>query len=612
MSIEVTLVSRQPEKLSQAPSAIQVITREDIRRSGAATLPEALRLAANLIVAQIDARSFAITSRGFNQAQANKLLVMVDGRTVYTPLYAGVFWDIQHVILDNVERIEVVSGPGGTLWGANAVNGVINVVTRHSRDTRGAFVEASAGTFLRDAVSARFGGRAGEGIHWRVYGQRLDHNSTLYQGKEDSNEWTVHRGGARADLDRGGNLFTLQGDATQGEFGQSPRRRVGFPDMAQEDVAANSQFVQGHWRRTHAKNEELQAKVYLERTYRRVPGRFEQELLTTDLDFMQLFHLGSRHEITWGAAFRLAADDVENPSAPALAFLPEERTLPLYSAFFQDQAHFLDGRLKLIAGLKAEHNDFTGLELMPSARAGWSPSPDHTLWAALSRAVRSPSRIDADLHYEVPSPTGSTLVFDGAPNFESEKLVAYEAGWRSRPKEMYGSLSLTTFLHRYDDLRIVEMADSTTFKLTNGMRGDLWGVEFAGECRATPRLRLRSGYSYSYSWLELKEGHSGYGRSNDQGNDPGYQIFLQSFLDLPRGFELNGSLRAIDALPRPHVPAYVGMDLGLAWRRGSWEASVWGRNLLEERHPEYRSSSDADVVRQEIPRSITGRLAWRL
>lgn len=610
MAIEVTLVSRQPEKLHQAASAIQVITREDIRRAGVGTLPEALRLASNLIVAQVDARNWAITSRGFNQALANKLLVMIDGRTLYTPLYAGVFWDAQHVILDNVERIEVVSGPGGTLWGANAVNGVINIVTRNAKETHGVFVEAGAGTFLRDFASARVGGKAAEGIHWRAYAQRLDHNGTRYQEEEDPNAWGFTRGGLRSDLERGNHHFTFQAEASGGAFNQSPRRAPGLPAVPQGEVETNSQFAQGIWRRKFSPQEDLQAKLYVERNFRRIPASIEQELITTDMDFQHHFPLGSRQEFTWGAGFRLAEDDVENLGAPRLAFFPEERSLPLYSAFFQDQVHLLKGRVKLTGGIKAEHNDYSGLELMPSVRAGWSPSPEHTVWAAISRAVRSPSRIDADIHYEFPTPTGTPLILDGARDFSSEKLIAYEAGWRTRPLDRY-SLSATAFIHRYDDLRLVEMADTTRLELTNGLRGDLVGVELSGECRATDRLRLRGGYSYSYSWREVKEGRVEYLRTGDLGNDPGYQVFLLGFLDLPRGFELNGSLRAIDALPKPPIPSYVGLDFGVVWKVRSWEVSVYGRNLLEEAHGEFGSSSDAESIPQEIPRSVTGRVAWR-
>jgi iron complex outermembrane receptor protein len=597
MEIEVTLVSRQPERISYAASAIQVITAEDIRRSGAATLSEALRLASNLQVARVDARQWAITARGLNEALANKLLVMIDGRTVYTPLYAGVFWDVQHLILDNIERIEVVSGPGGTLWGTNAVNGVINIVTKEAERTQGLYLEGGAGTLVRDFAAARYGGRAGDRGHYRVYGQRIDHRaSELSGGGEGGDAWNLTRGGMRMDWDLGkSGSLTVQGDIQAGEMEQNT--------PGSGAIRADGQFLQARWSRDLEGGSHVQAKAYFDRTWRDIPGIFEEELRTWDFDFSHRLPLGERNTLTWGAGYRYMQDDVEN--GPVLAFLPARKDLQLASAFLQDEIVLIPGRLRLAVGSKFEHNDYSEFEVMPSARMAWTPAPDHTVWGAVSRAVRSPSRVDVD--FFIPSFGGDTaLDFQGGPAFDSEKLMAFEVGYRVRPFKA-ATLSLAGFVNRYDGLRSLELAEPGVLQLLNGIEGEIYGLELSGHLQALSWWRLRGGYTFLHHELRVAPGHDEFRESGSMGNDPGYQLLVQSYMDLPGQFEINGSARLVDELPAPHVPGYFALELGAAWRHRGLEVSLTGKNLTDGRHPEF----GAAPRRHEIPRSVRGRVAWR-
>lgn len=612
MDIEVTLVSRKAEPLSEAASAIQVITREDIRRAGVSTLPEALRLASNLHVAQITSAAFAISARGLNSASntlANKLLVMIDGRSVYTPLYSGVFWDAQNLILDNIDRIEVVSGPGGSVWGANAVNGVINIVTRPATETVGLFAEAGAGTFVRDFAALRFGGRAEPGFAFRVFGQRMDHRSALVAGgAEATDPWSFTSGGFRTDWEPSAwDHVTAQGWAMVSEADQV----TGRPDS----VEFNSQSLQLRWNRKFSAASDLQVKGYFDRTYRNIPASFQEQLFSYDLDAHHRFSPFPGNSLMWGAGYRWQVQEVANPppATPGGAFfVPERKALPLFSAFLQDQHDLWDGRLRLTAGTRVERNTYTDWEVMPTARAAWSPVQQHTLWTALSRAVRSPGRIDV----EVLTPHPSLLVGDtstprlvGGPDFRSEELLAYELGYRLALHQR-ASLSLSGFYHVYSGLRILEFVSPVSLQFTNGAEGEVYGAELAGHWQVLRTWRLGAGVTHMRRDFRLMPGHAELAAPGNRGNDPEWQGVAHSWLDLPMGFELNGTARWVAELPAPAVPAYGTLDLGVVWRGHGFEVSIYGRNLREEGHPEF-AVADAGAV-AEIPRSVIGRVAWRL
>lgn len=598
MDIEVTSVSKRQEKLSETASAIQVISSEDIRRSGATSLPEALRLASNLDVAQVNSHDWAISARGFNNGNklGNKLLVMVDGRTIYTPLYAGVFWDAQNVLLEDLDRIEVISGPGGTLWGANAVNGVINIITKSAKDTQGTLVTAGGGSLVQDFGAVRYGGSAGSNLFFRVYGQRFDRNSTVFpNGRDGTNAWDMTQGGMRLDwYPSNGDLLTVQGDGYGGSL-ELPASR---------NTTVDGQNLLGRWTHTFSQESELQAQMYFDRTWRHIPNTFAEDLRTYDFDFQHRVPLGQHQSIVWGASYRLMQDQVGNSAG--LAFLPPHRNMQLFSGFLQDEITLIPQRLKLTLGTKLEHNDFSGFEVQPSVRLAWTPDERQTIWGAISRAVRSPSRIDTDFFFPPPPFAAGTPNLAGGPAFNSETVLAYELGYRIRPVEKL-SLSLATFFNQYDDLRSLEQTAPATFAWRNGLRGESWGAEFSASVQATRWWQLRGGYTYLHEHIWQQPGHRDLSQARGEGNDPQNRLLIQSIMDLPAHFQFNVTARYVDTRPFPNVPSYFAFDVRAAWQFKNIELAIVGQNLWDDQHPEFGAAAS----RQEIPRSVYGKVTWR-
>ncbi|HEX4602217.1 MAG TPA: TonB-dependent receptor, partial [Gemmatimonadales bacterium] len=441
MNVEVMSVSKRAERLSRAASAIQVITQEMIRRSGASSLPEALRLATNLQVAQIDARQWAISARGFTSTAANKLLVLIDGRTVYTPLYSGVFWDVQEVPLSDIDRIEVISGPGATLWGSNAVNGVINVLTKHARDTQGLSLVGGGGSALRGFGTARYGGTLGSGAHYRIYGTWFTREPSLLPptGPDADDRWHMGQGGFRLDWDASAaNQVTLQGDLYDGRSAQ--------PQF--NNIALSGGNVIAQWSHTVSPTSTVAAQLYYDRTHRNVPGTFGEDLDSYDVDVQHHTRLGARHDVVWGLDYRLINDRVTNSAA--LAFVPPHVARQWFTGFLQDEITLVPERLQLALGTKLEHNDYTGFEVQPSGRVTWTLTPSTTLWAAVSRALRTPSRIDRELF----APSQPPYILEGGPNFHSEQELAYELGYRHQARAL--ALAVATFYSHYTGLRSLE------------------------------------------------------------------------------------------------------------------------------------------------------------
>src|SRR6266516_4160343 len=574
LNIEVTSVSRRPEKLSETASAIQVITQEDIRRSGATSLPEALRLAPNLQVAQVDSHDWAISARGFNNTLANKLLVMIDGRAVYTPLYAGVFWEVQNVLLEDVDRIEVVSGPGGTLWGANAVNGVINIITRSAKDTQGLLVTGGAGSLLQDFGAVRYGGGVGSNFFYRVYGQRFDrNNSILANGNDASDRWDMTQGGFRTDwYPSDANALTFQGDYYSGS-----------EQGAVADTKVNGQNALGRWAHVFSEESELEVQIYFDRTWRNIPNQLAEELKTYDFDFQHHFAWGERQTIVYGAGYRLMQDRVRN--SPSLSFLPPNRDLQLFSGFLQDDITLVPERLKFTLGTQLEHNDFSGWEVQPSGRLAWTLATNQILWAAISRAVRSPSRIDTDFFFPSPPVPPGVTNFSGNRGFDSENLLAYELGYRVQPFSRL-SLSAAPYYNFYDDLRSIDQTSPTNFVFENHFKGEVWGIELSANYRATDWWRLSGGYNYVHKhlWPPTTNALA----SVREGNDPQHQFSAQSIMDLPAHLQFDVTARYVDTLPSPNVPSYLTFDVRLAWTPiPRLELSVVGQNLLDNQHPEF-------------------------
>ena len=596
MDIAVTSVSKRPEKLSGTASAIQVITGEEIRRSGATSLAEALRLAPNLQVAQVNASQWAISARGFANVLSNKLLVLIDGRTVYTPLYAGVFWDVQNPPLETIDRIEVISGPGGGLWGANAVNGVINVITKGASETIGWSVEGGGGTALRGMGEVRYGGRLGPALHGRVYGEGFSRASTeLPSGADAGDDWHIWQGGFRVDW------TPSEDDAVV--FKSSAYDGRPDPDGNAPVMARGGNAV-GRWSRTVSPKSAFQLQVYYDRTYRDFGNGFAEDLATYDGDFQHRFQVGNRHVLIWGLGARIMDHATEN--LPLFRFLPSPRWLHLYSGFVQDEITLAPDRARLILGSKVERNDYTGWEIQPNARLAWTPSERHTVWAAVSRAVRTPSRLDRD--FEVLSDSVTPII--ARDGFLSEELLAYELGWRFEPAARV-AMSLATYYNVYDNVRSVEPdSASGLFPLTfqNGVKGHSEGFELAATYQVSDRWRLRGGYTFLKKTLSLKPGSLDLNAASAESDDPAHQIVVQSSVDLPGRIEWDVVVRYVDALPKPVVASYVGLDVRLGWKLTErLQLAVTGQNLLDDHRVQFIPSGGP----RRIARGVYGMITWR-
>jgi iron complex outermembrane receptor protein len=595
MNVEVMSVSKRAERLSQTASAIQVITEEDILRSGASSLPEALRLATNLQVAQVDSRQWAISARGFNSTSANKLLVLIDGRTVYTPLFSGVFWDVQEVTLADVDRIEVISGPGATLWGANAVNGVINVITKDAKDTQGLLVSGGGGTELRGFGTARYGGALGTRGRFRIYGGGVARDRTvLPNGQDATDDWHREQVGFRLDWEAStSSRVTLQGDAYDGRISQ----------LSAGDIAVSGGNAMAKWSRTISETSTLAAQLYYDRTHRNIPGTFGEDLDVYDVDLQHQVRLGARHDVVWGIGYRLINDHVANSAV--LAFLPAHVARQWFTGFVQDEIALVPDRLHVALGTKIEHNDYTGVEIQPSGRVNWTLSPAATLWAAVSRALRTPSRIDRELFARV-SPTSFLA---GGPGFHSEEELAYELGYRHQ--QGFLALSVATFYSRYHGLRSVEQLNPPvpdTLVIGNGQDGESFGAELTAGYRVTSRWSVRAGYTELRVHIWPNPGSTDTSRGLTESQSPDRQLFVHSSVDLPAHLRLDAGLRAIGDIPRRQVPAYAELNARLTWlATANVDLSVVGQNLLHRRHAEF----GAPAARREIERGAYGLVQWR-
>jgi iron complex outermembrane receptor protein len=595
MNLEVTSVSRRPERLAQAASAIQVITQEDIRRSGATSLPEALRLASNLQVAQVDSRQWAISARGFNSTTANKLLVLIDGRTAYTPLFSGVFWDVQHVALADVDRIEVISGTGATLWGANAVNGVINVITRDAAETPGVLLAGGGGTELRGLGTARYGGALGAAARYRVYGRGFARDAAvLAAGPDAADNWQFAQGGFRVDWDASrGDRVTVQGDLYDGRIDQASGGAI----------TVGGGNVMATWSRTMSETSQLAAQLYYDHTRRNIPATFAEHLDVYDVDFQHAVRLGARHEVVWGLGYRLMNDHVAN--SQALAFLPPHVARTWLTAFVQDEIAVLPNRVHVALGTKVEHNDYTGVELQPSGRVNWALSPSATLWAAVSRALRTPSRIDRELF----APADPPYTIAGGPDFRSERVLAYELGYRHQRAAL--ALAVATFYTRYHGLRSLEQVNPPTpapVVISNGQDGESYGAEVTADFWATSGWRLRAGYTELRVHIWPNPGSTDASRGATESQAPERQLLLRSSVDLPGRVSLDAAVRAVGEIADPGVPGYVELNARLSWRpTPGLDLSIVGQNLLHRSHPEF----GPPTTRREVERGVYGTVAWR-
>lgn len=587
-SVQITSVSKKAQSLGDAAAAVFVITREDIRRSGGRSLPEILRLAPNLQVARVNASEYAISARGFNSTTANKLLVLINGRSVYTPLYSGVFWDTPDQLPENIEQIEVISGPGGTLWGANAVNGVINIITRKAKDTEGSLVSAIAGKDER-SVSLRHGAALGEHASFRMTARGFARDASYtVRGARSQDEWEKNNLEFYLDWKKGRDALTLDLNAYKGTIDQVPPR----------DKTISGSHVLARWSRDLADAGTFQLQAYVDHGHRQYPGTFGEKRDTYDIEMQHHFVSRGMHDVVWGAGYRHSRDRIENSAL--LAFLPADSSLTSANLFVQDTMR-LGERLSLVLGIKAEHSSISGYEWLPNARLLWKTASQDLLWTAVSRAVRTPSRIDTDL-YSPGNPPHTA--FAGGPGFTSEKLTAIEAGYRMRPHAA-ATLSVSVFYHHYDELRSVETGPPTT--LANKLGGDGYGIEVWGGYRFSDSWRLDAGYNYLKKDLKLDAGSRDI-TSLRSDTDPRYQFLLRSSMRPKADLEFDATLRSVGALASPQVPSYVALDARLAWTANKkLTLAVWGSNLFDERHPEFGNPA----TRSEIGRTISVSALWK-
>lgn len=605
-NIEITSVSKKPESLAAAPASVFVITAEDIRRSGAASLPDALRLAPNLQVAQSSASGYAISARGLNgsnNSAPNKLLVLIDGRSVYTPLFSGVFWDVQDVMLEDVERIEVISGPGATLWGVNAVNGVINVITRPAGDTQGGLLAAGGGNRASD-TAFRYGGVLGADGHYRVYGKYLDRQHTVKQdGSAVNDGWRKSQAGFRADWERAGDQFSVQGNAYDGAAAQPAPGAISITgvNLALGTIAVSGANLTTRWAHLLEDGASLSLQAYYDHTERSVPPTFSETLDIVDIQLQHALRPIGAHAVVWGLNYRYSMDHVVN--SDYFAFLPAAVDQKWGSLFAQDELRLGDD-LRLTVGARIERNDYTGNEFLPSARLAWKLAPEHLLWTAASRTVRAPSRLDSDAFI----PGKPPFLLDGGRNIRSEVARVLELGYRGQPSPGI-AISVTAFHALYDHLRTQEIAPSRTFlTFGNEMEGSASGIEMWGTYQASPLWRLSAGYTALKEQLRLKPGSNDSRAPNAAGKDPAHTWQLRSTLNIAPERELDLVVRHVAALSNPEVPAYTAVDARFGWQlRRDLELSVTGRNLFGS-HAEYGPGA----TRSEIPSAIFVKLLWQI
>ncbi|MES2071978.1 MAG: TonB-dependent receptor [Pseudomonadota bacterium] len=598
-NIQITSVSKKAERLAGAPASVFVITNEDIRRSGASSLPEALRLAPNLQIARVDARNYAITARGFNSVFENKLLVLIDGRTVYSPFFSGVFWDAQDVVLEDIERIEVISGAGATLWGANAVNGVINIITRSAKDTQGSLLAAGASEHESNGA-LRYGGKLENGAYYRVYGKFADNDNTRNQsGGLIQDGWRRTQAGFRSDWSDGDKTLMLEANAYQAGLHERPIR----------DIKLAGLNLLGRATKKLADGSDMSLQIYLDHTERDQPVAYVDRLNTFDIEFQHALLLGSSHNLVWGGGYRYAMDKVQQNGA-TFAFFPESLNMRWSNLFVQDEIS-LHQNLRLTAGLKFEHSHYTGAEYLPSVRLAWDAAPNHLIWGSISRAIRSPSRIDRDI-YVLPKPimvNGVPRFFiAGGPNFMSEVAIDKELGYRGQlsPTLTY---SVTAFHTAYDKLRTLEPgAGGLDAVFSNMAEATSRGVEMWGTWQALPAWRVSAGLSSQKLRVKLKPGSADTsGTTGLANNDASHFWMLRSSFDISSTQEIDLSLRHVGALPKPAVPAYTSLDLRYGWKiRPNLEFSIIGQNLLNAAHPE----SGPPLTRSEFERSLMVRTIW--
>lgn len=629
MNIEVTSVSKKEQKLSKTASAVFVITSQDIARSGANNIPDLLRMVPGVEVAQINSSQWAISIRGFNGQYSNKLLVLLDGRTVYTPTLSGVFWDAQDVLLNNIDRIEVIRGAGATVWGANAVNGVINIITKKANDTQGGFVTAGGGSYEHGFGAARYGGRFGHTTSYRVSADGFNRAQLPgSSGQNGNDDWEIVHGGFRIDSNVSAeDSITIEGDANRGSAGEMASSVLSLSPPVNGVLDLRDRYsgwdLLSRWNHIASARSETSLQAYFDRSTRG-DATYGIGVNTFDLDFQHHVGWGTRHDFVWGLGYRVSSDNTT--STLRISFTPTSRTTELFSAFVQDEITILPDRVYLSLGTKLEHNYYTGFEAQPSARIAWTPNARNTVWAAVSQAARIPSRADTGILVNLaalPGPSNLPVLvgYSGNPEQKSERETSVEGGYRAQLSN-HVSLDSTIFFSHYGNLVSVEPG-SPSFapeptphlvvlsRFANLAYGETHGFETFGEWKVTRRWSLRPGYSFLTMHLHRDAA------SNDlitgpmtEASIPNHQALLHSHIALPRHLQWNTSAYFVGALPALGVASYTRLDSNITWQVGEqFSVSLVGQNLVRDRHLEY-AGPDSSVQSDFIKRSVYARVSW--
>jgi iron complex outermembrane receptor protein len=627
MSLEVTSVSRKGEQLFDTAAAVYVLTGDDIRRSGATSIPEALRLVPGVSVARINANEWAVTARGHNGRFANKLLVVIDGRTAYSPFFGGVLWDQQAVALDNIERIEVVRGPGGTIWGANAVNGVINIITRSAYDASGTLVSGRAGSDGDRRIAVRHGGEVGRAARYRISGQARRHGAFVNEaGGDGHDDWSMASAAFRLERRTGASArWMLDASAYDGEFGGEILQYYTYPTdfgVRNADASASGGHVLTEWSGGRWRTTKVTVRAFYNRD-ERDEVILAEERDTGDAELQVRHEWGSRHEIMWGLGARISRAAFDGSETAGVRVSP--RTDHRWSGFLQDDIT-LTPQWRLVVGSKFEHNSYSGMEVQPNVRLAWSPAAERLGWVAVSRAVRTPAFFTTYTEFNGhPVDTGSEVPgnvrFVGNPELDSENVVAAEAGFRTRigPRLL---VDVAAFHNWYDDIGflvrehwVVETSPPplhvvVPFTTENVGEVQTDGVEVALEARLGRHWRLTSAYSYLHNTASYDDNFSNILDLVTVG-DPAQQGFVRASGTWASGFELDAVVRYVDAIENLEVSSYTTVDLRLGFRRGDrLEAALLGRNLLDEDRIEFHDWLSG-IPSTRVPRSVHGTLIWR-
>lgn len=634
MNVEVTSVSKKEQKLSRTASAIFVITAEDIRRSGATNIPDLLRMVPGLDVAQINGSTWAISARGFNSQFSNKLLVMIDGRVVYTSTFAGVFWDTMDLPLEDIERIEVIRGPGGAVWGVNAVNGVISIFTKKASETKGGLATAEGGNLQQGAGLLQYGGSLAKGTDYRAYVKYFNQAQMFdLSGHNGADGWHAMRGGFRVDSSLSSkDSLMFEGDLASGREGEygfvlpsitSP----GLVPVAEQVDIADGSFV-GLWNHAFSATSNTAFQVFIDRHLRDDPQNPERRD-TYDLQFQHRLAVGQRQDIVWGLGYRYTPDKITGGLTVTMD--PTRRNLQVFSSFFQDEIALVPDRLYLTAGTKLEHNDYSGFEVMPDVRLAWLAGKHQMLWAALSRDLRAPSRNDTDLVLNLGTgPAGPPYLMRivGNPDFTDERLLAYEAGYRTMVSDRI-SLDLSAYVNDYDNLETTEpgtpFAEPTPppfhivlpFTYKNLMEGETDGVELSAGWRIARRWTVDPGYALEHVNMRTAPTSQDYQTPLFvEGSAPRNSAQLRSHVDLGEGWTWDGSAyfvgRLTDQGPLSNItiPAYTRLDTGFTWNvREAFTLSLVGQNLVKDRHFEFDDINGA-LQDGQIRRSAYVKATW--